>query len=299
MKSNLKNTLFPAMLLGVLLLNFGCEKEELPEEEIYHLQVFAISPGSYISSYRWSEHQKGEIPHYFGGAKVYLYGKEEDYLLRANPLHEGETDENGFFYREFAEPDTFWIHVEKGPLSSNRQIKNKLACPGEDSHVVSTNEVPLNPKEWHNFLREGKEGNGSWFFATLTPNPTQLQLKVYHNGQPVKGAKTTLYFSEEAYLQDIPAWQELEELKSSYGIFPPELIEEYKRIIGFEDVCLLRTFMARTDAAGEVYFDNLEPRQYWFRIEKEGMSNEGGLIKLDEALPDNPDITTSITVGIQ
>lgn len=301
MKAHLKNTLFPAMLLGVTFLNFGCEKEELPEEEIYHLQVFAVGPNYDGWTYDFHERDKGEIPHYFGEAKVSLYENEEDYILSTNPVHEGETDENGYFYKEFSQPDTFWVDVEKGELSMNRIMRyyeRNWDCSDKSTNMIIPNKVHLNVEGELEKLREGKEGRGSWLFATLTPNPTQLQIKVYHNGQPVNGARVDLYFSEEAYNQDFRAWQEIEELKKSYGTFTEEEIEYYKSSSRTVP-CLLKNFTALTDAAGEVYFDNLEPRQYWFRIEKEGLSNEGGTFKLDEALSDNPDITTSITVGIQ
>ncbi len=303
MKLNVKNTLFPAMLLGIMLLNFGCEKEEPEaiEQPVYPVHVAVISPGERGQHYDWGSYMDGETQP-ISGANIYLYGSQEAYLLREAPLYEGESDENGLYYLELTEPDTFWVYVEKGQLNNQRYarydgIKNSCGSRFNSvNYLAVTKSDKSYLEEWRNNEIVNGENN---VFAVLTPNPTQLQFTVYHNGQVVEGAKTTLYFSEEAYNQDIPAWQEIEELKPSYGIFTPELIAEYKNLGSINNICILNSLVRNTDSSGEVYFDNLEPRQYWFRIEKEGLSNEGGTFKLDEALPGNPDINTSITVGIQ
>ena len=65
------------------------------------------------------------------------------------------------------------------------------------------------------------------------------------------------------------------------------------------DDCLLESFTMTTDEEGIAYFDNLEPRQYWFTVEKGELSNAATTITTGKALSENADITTSLTVGIK
>ncbi len=77
----------------------------------------------------------------------------------------------------------------------------------------------------------------------------------------------------------------------------PRLTSDQEGII--RQPCIEDYFLQTTDESGEVYFDNLEPRNYWFRITKDTLSNEGTVIRTREALPRNADITTQQEVSIK
>lgn len=292
----MKRTLPYHILLAFgLLFTAGCEKEEI-EEEIYPLQVFATGPGNGRESWGAEYYKDGEITNLMSNAKVYLYGSEEDYLLQQNPLHEGLTDEKGMFYKEFNEPYAFWVYVEKGKLNNNRYAfissQNISGCnnrnhnyAAKDKKIYKEEQLPMSKGE--TFMM----GSAS-LFPVLSPDPAKLSLTIFHNGEPIEGAKVTLYLSKGAYEQGLPAYFEIEELKTSYGIYDLASLKSDLH------PCLEKTFVQTSDGEGQVFFQNLEPRQYWFKVEKEGKTNAGGMIDTAKPLSEDPNITTSLTVGI-
>ena len=291
----MKRTLPYQILLALgLLFTAGCEKEE-EDTPVFPIQIFATGPGPAGESWGPEYYKNGEITLLYANAKVYLYGSEEDYLLRRNHLHEGVTNENGMYYKEFGSPQKFWVYVEKDNLNNSRFTVNSalygrdLGCNNRNHNYVEVErklyefeELPASKGEL--FLNET-------LFSTLSANVAKLSLHVKQNGAPVTGATVTLYLSQEAYEQNRPANMEAEELSISYGYYD----EPY----WLNEGCLVKSFVRPTNEEGEVYFPNLEPRQYWFKVEKDGKTNAGGTIDTGKALPDNPDITTSLTVGIQ
>ena len=286
-----RNLPYHILLALGLLFTAGCETTEEPEVNIYPLQVIATGPGPGGDSWNDSYFVDGEITQIYPEAKVYLYGTEEDYLLRQNPLHEGLTDERGFFYKEFNEPQNFWVYVEKGPLNNRRfTVNNRLIGIGCNNRVH--NYIAVDRK----VSKQEQQGSskGEIFSNTLYPvlsrNPAKLNLQVLNNGEPVAGATVTLYLSQEAYEQNRPANMEAEELSTSYGYYyRPEWLNED---------CLVNSFVRPANEEGEVYFPNLEPRQYWIKVEKDGKTNAGGMIDTAKPLSEDPNITTSLTVGI-
>ncbi len=93
------------------------------------------------------------------------------------------------------------------------------------------------------------------------------------------------------------AQKDFEQLRPTYGYFVDEegTSGEERYFVNQNKEYFLQT----TDESGEVYFDNLEPRNYWFRITKDTLSNEGMVIRTREALPRNADITTQQEVSIE
>lgn len=265
-----------ALLLGVWSMMIGvggCEKEEKePEVKLGQVKIITTIP-----------HEYGEIPFYedadtvLANAKVTFYRSFQDYMLRENAFFEDYTDENGQVNTELPVNDTIWIAASLQHLNEFRyaryHLNNIFSCvvPYEIYFVVG-----------ENYIR----GIG------LTPPPAQLQLNVMHAGEPVDGANVTLYFSKEAYDLDLPATRDWEQLLASHGSFRPEQEDQSTAS------CLKHTFVNKTDASGNVLFDNLEPRQYWFRVEKNGMTNSAGTITTDKELSTNIDLITTLTVGI-
>jgi hypothetical protein len=210
-----------------------------------------------------------------GGATVRLFATEADYLLNENPVHEFLSSAS-----KFPQYDTFiydvketyyWVRVNKGAMNNLRQAsslrKTELVrpspCCGMVIHVV------------------------------LSTTPTKLRINVVDQGSKVEGAAVQLYFSESDFNNGITAQSNRSEVAPSYG---SDYISNANPTVGTLD--LTKFFSALTDANGEVYFDNLEPRQYWIKVTKGNKSNSSGTIKTFSALPDNPDITTTLTIGI-
>lgn len=200
---------------------------------------------------------------YFGTiseAKVLFYSSEQDFLDKNNPVREMISDASGVVEFPLNGPDPeYWVYVEKGDLN------NKKYGTVESGVYEQT-----------------RSSTGYLYETILAKTPTKLQIQVLSVGKPVENATVQLYLSEDSYSNNITPETESEEMNHSYK--DPEV--EY--------------FLQTTDENGVVYFDNLEPRQYWFRVlsEDNEKGNAAGKIKLEEPLPDNEDITTSITVGI-
>ncbi len=206
---------------------------------------------------------------------VKVYESEQDYVLDENVLIEGYTNGQGEFEFEHTPSDTLWFRAQKDTLNDLRGIRQ------------SSREVPLNQITIGN---EPGSGNYDNVEVVLTNTPTKLRLSVFHEGQAVEGAQVQLYFTEQAYQDSLAAQQDFEQLRPTYGYQSddPDLFDPEGSFVYFVEDYFLQT----TDESGEVYFDNLEPRNYWFRITKDTLSNEGTVIRTREALPRNADITT-------
>ena len=134
-------------------------------------------------------------------------------------------------------------------------------------------------------------------YATLTNVPTRLQLSVSHQGEALEGAEVQLYFTEQAYEDSLAAQHDFKHLKPTYGYVSsdPALRDPEASFTYFVEEYFLQT----TDKDGAVTFHNLEPRNYWFRITKDTLSNEGTIVRTREALPRDANVTTSMTVGVR
>ena len=59
------------------------------------------------------------------------------------------------------------------------------------------------------------------------------------------------------------------------------------------------TFFRLQMKQAKYFFDNLEPRNYWFRIIKDTLSNESTTVRTLRALPRDAEINTIMAVGIE
>jgi hypothetical protein len=194
---------------------------------------------------------------------VTLYLTEEDYLLNQNPFLTTEADRGleVYYNREME----FYYKATKGNLNNQRYFLQDITN-SYNNHFLS----------WNPDV-EGRT------FCFLSTTPTRLQLSVTDASlQPIEGATVQLYISEQDFLDDIPAQERTSEWSSVYN---GSFYDPY--------------FLSSTDAAGEALFDNLDPRQFWFKVTKGSLTNASGVIKTTNALPDNADVTTVLSVIIK
>ena len=265
------------------LLFTACEEEE--EEKVnppqsYKMKVFAGMPGvyGYAKDVLTLHHPVAEVA-------VKVYRSREDYLVSRNPAFEGLTNDDGLFTFETDSIGPLWYSVYKDTLSNLRGVTSINKNSG-----IQHNEIIIGMDDPRGHTRSGS-------FATLTNTPTKLRLAVSHLGQPVEGAEVQLYFTQQAYLDSLAAQEDFEQLRPTYG-YPtddPSTSDNIPSFINHVDENFLRT----TNEAGEVLFDNLEPRNYWFRITKDTLSNQGTTVRTLRALPRDAEITTTMTVGIR
>lgn len=205
------------------------------------------------------------------GVDIKAYESESDFLSEKNVYKEGISDAEGILFLYFGETEKhFWIRAKKGKLNNLRykefytkEITNigGFSCP--DEHKCTT---------------------GTKSRIILSSTPTKLQLKVFNNGTPVNGAKVQMYLKESDYLNNIvPDTGDY----SWYKSLPDSKPEFY-------DV-----LEKQTGVNGEVLFENFEPRRYWFRVTKDGKNNATTTFSTEEPLPDDPNITTVIDIGIK
>lgn len=192
-------------------------------------------------------------------ATVYFFSSESDYLLDVNPVKQSSTDGQGQVSVENDQETAYWVRVEKGNLNSLRSKKNKT------SSTITMDGVPYYNLE-----------------TTLSTTPTKLQLNVKNAGNAVEGATVQLYYSEDDYTNNItPYNRQTTEVRDTYGSTIP-----------------VYPFAGTTSADGSVFFDNLEPRQYWFKITKDNMSNASTTISTGTPLSDDENVTRTLDVGI-
>jgi len=249
------------LLLTLLVLLTGCNKDEGDGLLDFYVEIYVTPPGNTSRSARITD------------VKLSFYLSEEDFLLDQNVDFEATTPEDGFFFMEYRdiEQREYWFRAEKGDLSNLRYY---YAGEREEEGI---------DKELH--YRRGEFSENISSSVHIARTATKLQLNIISSGAPIEDAAVQLYLSEADYLAGIRPEENVEELGVSY-----QHVRFSDRVTGF--------FKATSDQNGEAYFDYLEPRDYWFRVTKGDLSNESEKITITEPLPDNPDITTSITVGI-
>lgn len=287
MKSKWKILVFWSLLLGVMV---GCEKEEPELEPIHYVNFHVIKPGEVGKL----DYKDTDIPddgsafeflsEKVPGAKVTMYRTYEDYLQQINPLNKDITDANGEVTFEVEDIyEDYYFRIEKGEFNDIRYLNEKL-----NSGVYDI---------WYRSDVDRVYTATMVSYGIAAKTPTKLAFQVYHQGEVVEGAQVQLYFSEDDYLNEVPAQENKEELLPSYGYWKPEM-EAYEYTLDYLE-SLKNTFSGTTDADGYVLLENLEPRTYWFRITNGELSNAAGQINLSSPLPDNADITTQLDIGLQ
>ena len=276
--------LFIWAALGLLFT--ACEEEETSKttviylDEPFEVNVYAGMPGEYGYSNGGSELNEST-----SDVLIKIYPTKLDYLSDQNVLIEGFTNAEGKFTFEHEPVDTLWFGAYKDTLSNIRGVTNINKNTGrEHNEVIIPQRTDPSSGKYHSV------------YATLTNTPTRLQLTVSHLGQPVEGATVQLYFTEQTYQDSLAAQKDFEQLRPTYGYFIDEegtAGEEEHFVSKIKD-----TFSQTTDEEGVVIFDNLEPRNYWFRITKDTLSNAEAIIRTQKALPRDANVTTVMTVGI-
>ena len=276
--------LFIWAALGLLFA--ACEEEETSKTTVIYndkpvdVNVYAGLPGVYGLANESDE----TVPHPVAETMIAIYKTKEDYLLNQNILTQGLTDQEGRFTFKYDSVGSLWFSAHKDTLSNLRGVSRYGRWP-EHNEIV--------------FAEQGSTGFSNFHrvFATMTNSPTRLQLSVSHQGQPVEGAKVQLYFTEQTYQDSLAAQEDFDHLRPTHGYFVDEegTTGEERYFVNQNKEHFLQT----TDKEGVVTFDNLEPRNYWFRITKDTLSNENTTVRTLRALPRDADITTSMTVGIK
>ena len=276
--------LFACAALGVLFA--ACEEEEtsntfvIYSDDPYKVNIYAGLPGVY----GYMNGSRDEITHPVSGVNIDIYRSKEDYLLDRNRLTLGLTNDEGLFTFEYDSIGSLWFSARKDTLSNLRGVSRYGQSPEHNEIVI----VGRKSDEYENYHA---------VYATLTNAPTRLQLSVSHQGQPVEEAIVQLYFTEKTYQDSLAAQEDFEHLRPTYGYFvdDPSVSDEKEYLTYITQDNFLQT----TDKEGVVIFDNLEPRNYWFRITKDTLSNESTTTRTLRALPRDADITTSMTVGVE
>ena len=213
--------------------------------------------------------------------EVSIYKSEIDFWAGKNEIMKGLADENGEYYIQKNQPQPdytpYWAKISYNGRNNYRRGEIQLA------------------NEYYKF--EVDQTLTKYFrrcYASLETTPTKLQLRVFSNGMAVQGAKVYLYSSESQYVKLDNS------ITTEYAIVNAI---PYFESTGYDvlDVGTKRTihFYVLSDKEGIVKFPELEPKQYWFRIEKDGKSNAATKIVTDGALPDDVNITTILDVAIQ
>ncbi len=243
----------------------------------YKVRVYAGMPGIYGDA-----NGGGELSEPRADVTIKIYRSHEDYVLDRNVILKGLTDEQGLFAFDYDSAGSLWFSAYLDTLSNLREAREQQPGDRDENQLINSfNGVSVT------------DGKG---YATLTNTPTSLQLSVSHLGQPVEGATVQLYFTEQTYQDSLAAQEDFEHLRPTYG-YPtddPTTSDNVSSFINRVD----ETFLQTTDEEGIVFFDNLEPRNYWFRITKDTLSNEESVIRTKEALPRDANTSTVMTVGI-
>lgn len=214
----------------------------------------------------------------YSDATVSLYESEEDFLFGENPVAVGVTPEDigQQFWHYDKESKPYWYRVELGELNNMREYL--LTQESGDSYFEY---------RYKTQRRENSPGYVTYEGETLlSRTPARLQITVVDNSlNPVENAAVQLYFSEDDFENDVPAYLNEKELEISYEISHLAILPE--------------VFSGVTDSEGVIVFDFLEPRHYWFKITRHEMTNNNTTFKTTEPLPDNWNVTNSMTVVIQ
>lgn len=199
------------------------------------------------------------------GAEIWVYKSEQDYLLDKNYTHYGRSDSNGKFKFKETEEFNYFFRIKRDSLNEVRFRKEyiKPLGRGRDENRITIN-----------------------YFIPLSTTPAKLQINVLKNGNPVPNAEVQIFYSEKDYLEN--------KIPGKYNI----------NTSGYENLAYGELFdnsffYKRTNEEGIAYFENLEAREYWFKVVHDGFSNSATIFKTNEKLSENPDITTVLTVPVK
>jgi hypothetical protein len=200
--------------------------------------------------------------------KVYLYRTKEDYLSDRNRIIPPFSNR---LYQISDKSKTFyWVRIMQNSLNNIR------------SNVIYTD--PSNGKsvfERNGNLGECDEYKTFHLQTDLSTTPTRLHLNIKNNGNAVNGAVVQLFYSRNDYDNNIkPLHSDSFSLQKYFLPNPGD-------------------FADTTGVDGTAYFNNLEPREYWFKVTMGKLNNSSTSLKTLKPLPDDPNVTTLLDVGIK
>jgi hypothetical protein len=211
-------------------------------------------------------------------AEVSVFSNESDFWSNKNKITVGFANELGkyFITSKSSQPDynTYWIKVKKDSLNNyrNGDSYNKGVYKMMEDYIIPNNS-------------ENPVINSRIYAAFLLTTPTKLQLRVYNNGVAVQNAKVYLYETDVKY-------ENRDNYYFAYFIFQAD---DYDT----RGINSTMNHYKLTDSNGICEINDLEPHQYWFRIEKDGKTNATTKITTDGSLPDDMNITTALDIGIK
>ncbi len=227
-----------------------------------------ISWRTEISSNSWSYANGGPDTVNF---KVYLYRTEEDYISDQNRII---PPFNGDVYQVTDNSETFyWVRIKQDSLNNLRS--NQICTDSNKCGMMLGGYGDLGGCDEYKIKH---------LKARLSTTPTRLQLNIKNNGIAVEGAIVQLFYTQDDYNKGT---------KPLYSITWNKYTE--RNYYGAND----GIFADTTDKEGIAYFNNLEPRDYWFKVTKGNLNNSLTTIKTLKSLPDDPNITTLLDIGIK
>ncbi len=214
-------------------------------------------------------------------ANINLFNNELDFLANKNPIKTGLIEDGKYYItKNSPQPDnnSYWFRINLGNLNNLRYKTYKIS-PNYERTTVADNFINYSAK----------------VSSVLSTTPVRVQINVYNNGKPVINAKVKMYLRNDDYVKDIRAKDYTNVAMNYYLSYP----WEYDKNNSYVTNQYFDFLNKNTDSAGTVIFENYEPRQYWFRIEKDGMNNAKSIFTTGEPLPDDNNITTVLDVNIQ
>lgn len=200
--------------------------------------------------------------------KIYLYRTKEDYLSDQNRIIPSFS--NSLYHISDENKTFYWVCIKQDSLN-NLRSKEIYTDPNKGKNVF----------EIHGNVGECNEYKTIHLQAHLSTTPTRLNLNIKNNGNAVNGAIVQLFYSKYDYDNDIkPLHSDSYSLQNYFIPNPGD-------------------FADTTGEDGTAYFNNLEPREYWFKVTMGKLNNSSTSIKTLKPLPDDPNVTTLLDVGIK
>ena len=278
----MKRLLIAPLIIPIL---FGCSTDEGSTLVTQHVQ-FVVPDNQYaVASENGINCSEIAVLSGISEVTVETYNNLGDLLAGLNVVSSSVSDENGFVDLDYlvesnGTSPSIWAIAYKDELSSVR-YSSQAGQPDVGYNFLNltnvnpdTDDCPLD------------------IVMPLSLNPSSLSIQILNpDGRPFSGETTVeVYPSEETYLNDTEPEMWPEDLKTDLGGVIP----------GTGDFLFLRN-----TTTGLVFYDNLAPSIFWFRI-RGSIDSNGTIVnyrnvatyRLDEPLSSNPNVTTSIAVTL-
>ncbi|WP_424962055.1 hypothetical protein [Ekhidna sp.] len=277
---NNKINILLSFLLAILL---SCGTKEDPSTFLREIQ-FVVPDAAYeigVSGGLECE-ETGSLTG-IGNVKVDLYESFEDLVLRQNVISTEISDENGFISLEYA------INNNSGATPGANSELWAIASVGDLSSIRASEVQSSGSFNGFNYLNLSGINSFECSIDQVVPLslfPSRLNITILDSEGNLfdEHATVKIYPTEETYANDTSPeeWPESDRIDLG-GITP-----------GSGDF-----LFTKTSSTGQVFYSNLAPKVFWFRVEgiDGSYNNDGGKIKLDQPLLSS-EVTTSITVSL-